>query len=365
MKQPRSEGQVLVWVAVLLVALLLFAGLAVDVGAGLSVRREMQNAADAGALAGAHELCFGVRGQATARALEYAEANGALGPVIVEIRDQNGNVDPTNGYVVWVQAGTEANTTLLGLLGVDQYPVNATAAAACGVATSSCGLWPLTFSEEVWNRNCDKVIYVWNAQNAQQEINCDLEDCDMDNDGIDDIVTGAGRGWVDFSDSQDPLYPDGCIQTGCGANEMSCLVTSGGSKDRVVLPSCLPGVGGVRASVVSDCIAQTGMEIKIPVFESMGCTAGKSCPNGGTYMISRFGCAIVEPPLADWEVTCDAGTYPCYNPTKHEVQMSQTKKSSVVRVTVSCDNCTTDCGGTAGDPPPPGGGSVLAVSLIE
>ena len=258
MKSRDDKGQVLVWVAVMLVALLIFVGLSVDAGIGLSERRHMQNAADAGALAGAHELCFGNRGQAVATATDYALRNGAVDPVTVEIRNQAGDVDATNGFTVWVQATMQADTALLGLVGVDTYPVQATAAAACGVATTSCGLWPLTFSEGVWDSmECDRVIYVWNVENEQQPIDCDdangdgvFDDCDLDNDGIDDVVTGAGRGWIDFSDSQDPLYPDGCIQTGCGAAEMSCLVVNA-SKDRVVLPACLPGVGGARASVVN------------------------------------------------------------------------------------------------------------------
>lgn len=65
-----GEGQVLVWVAVLLVVLLAIAGLAIDGGIGLSQRRQMRNAADAGALAGARELCLGTRAQALRNCFE-------------------------------------------------------------------------------------------------------------------------------------------------------------------------------------------------------------------------------------------------------------------------------------------------------
>ncbi len=48
-----ENGQTLVWVALAMVVLLAFVGLAIDGGAVYAERRRMQNAADAGALAGA------------------------------------------------------------------------------------------------------------------------------------------------------------------------------------------------------------------------------------------------------------------------------------------------------------------------
>ena len=102
----------------------------------------------------------------------------------------------------------------------------------------------------------------------------------------------------------------------------------------------------------------------------MDCTAGRSCPNGGVYDVSRFGCAIVEPPLAEWEVTCDESAPSCYNPTKNELQLMEVptgkiNKATVIRVGKSCGECTTECGQTAGAPPTGEGGEVLAVSLVE
>ncbi len=361
-----SRGQVLVWLALLVVVLMCFVGLAVDGGTGLAVRRRMQNAADAGALAGAHELCFGSRANAVAQATTYALRNGAEAPVSVEIRNRYGQVDQANGHIVWVQAGQETNATLLRLLGLRGYIVHASASAACGIADTACGLWPLTFSDQVWHEHCGEVLYVWNAQNEQQEIDCAVDDCDLNGDGIDDIVTGSGRGWVDFSDAADPLYPDACTQTGCGASEMSCQVQSL-SKNRIILPACLPGVGGVRESVVAEAIAMSGRTVKIPVFDGLGCDAGRSCPNGASYHVTRFGCAVVEPPLRANETTCTEsnGVPPCYDPRKKELVISQTKKAVVIRVETACSNCETDCGRTTGAPPPSDGGAVVSVSLLE
>ena len=71
------EGQTIVLVAVFMLALLAILALAIDVGHVYAERRRMQNAADAGALAGAREICFGDQGAAALTAQQYAEDNGA------------------------------------------------------------------------------------------------------------------------------------------------------------------------------------------------------------------------------------------------------------------------------------------------
>ncbi len=57
--------------------LFLFVGLAVDVGFWYGERRKMQNAADAGALAGAFEIRHGNLTLYADSARDYAERNGA------------------------------------------------------------------------------------------------------------------------------------------------------------------------------------------------------------------------------------------------------------------------------------------------
>src|SRR5512140_3223154 len=72
----EDEGAVAVIVAVLLVVFLLLAALAVDLGYFFNVRRQLQSAADAGALAGCLELgATGDAGAADAAARSYAVAN--------------------------------------------------------------------------------------------------------------------------------------------------------------------------------------------------------------------------------------------------------------------------------------------------
>lgn len=88
-----SSGQVMVLVAIGLIALIGFAGLAVDVGGFWSARRSMQTAADAAALAGATALRLG---DSTSGAADQASAannytNGS-GGVVVTV-----NNPPTDG----------------------------------------------------------------------------------------------------------------------------------------------------------------------------------------------------------------------------------------------------------------------------
>ncbi len=57
--EREESGQTLVYVALSLVTLLLFVALAIEAGHLYAERRRMQNAADAGALAGVRESCLG------------------------------------------------------------------------------------------------------------------------------------------------------------------------------------------------------------------------------------------------------------------------------------------------------------------
>jgi hypothetical protein len=91
-KSPKSQrGAVIIFVAVSLAACLAFAVLAIDVGAIFVTRVQLQNAADAAALAGASALLNGDQAEATDRAIAVAGENVALqdGPEPVVISDDD------------------------------------------------------------------------------------------------------------------------------------------------------------------------------------------------------------------------------------------------------------------------------------
>ncbi|MFQ5427101.1 MAG: pilus assembly protein TadG-related protein, partial [Gaiellales bacterium] len=71
---PRERGAVLVFVAALLLAMMVFTAFAVDLGRAYFAQRHLQSAADAAALAGAQELPNG--GAAAAVAAQYDGTSG-------------------------------------------------------------------------------------------------------------------------------------------------------------------------------------------------------------------------------------------------------------------------------------------------
>ena len=138
----RTKGQAFIWVTLLMLLLLSFLALAIDVGHLYGNRRQMQNAADAGALAGAYELCFGNPDDVQQTAWEYAmDRNGAHNAVVTR----------PEWWQVQVVTNKDVNTFLGGLFGSPVVDVEALAVAACGSAVSACGLWPIAFDEEVWD----------------------------------------------------------------------------------------------------------------------------------------------------------------------------------------------------------------------
>jgi Flp pilus assembly protein TadG len=96
MRGVRDErGQVLVLLALLIVIILAFAGLAIDIGRQIAERRHIQTAADAGSLAACRELVHGGTDAAAAQAArEVALANlsGSPAGATATIADDAGRV---------------------------------------------------------------------------------------------------------------------------------------------------------------------------------------------------------------------------------------------------------------------------------
>ena len=116
----RSEGQIVLMIALCLPALILALVLCVDGGNAYLGRRIIQNAADAGALAGAGVVCCNHAGDAQDVALSYARRNGADADVDVG----EDSVD--------VLASLTRHTVFAGLWGWHDLTVSAQAAAGCG-----------------------------------------------------------------------------------------------------------------------------------------------------------------------------------------------------------------------------------------
>ena len=84
-----EKGATLVYVSLIMVILLAFVALSVDVGFLYAERRHMQNAADAGALAGAWEICFGDSSAWKTTAESYATVNNRAQPADATLAPKN------------------------------------------------------------------------------------------------------------------------------------------------------------------------------------------------------------------------------------------------------------------------------------
>lgn len=385
--ESQEKGQTIVIVALVLVALLIFVALAIDIGLLHLERRHMQNAADAGALAGARELCLGrSAAEAIAKAREYA---------IVQNRAQEADVT-VEGNIVTVVAKKQADLFFGGITGVGSRLVTAEAKAACGRVTEACGLWPVAFFRGAFNKllkKCPQDFYVWDddktfACNMEDCIElgedpstCTVYDCDLDNDGIDDVIHGGDRGWLDLSGAAYP-YTGECLQSGCGASEIACLILSNSGLP-ISLPKCISGDSGVKAGVKDEVDARIGDTVAIPLYESVGCEdPSGNCPGGLGYWVTSIGCVEVlgweqslriEPqatPTPTVTPTPDPSATPGPTPTPTPKNPGgggggpQVIIGKVIVVRLNCDqSCVSSCGSTDGSPPNPW--DMKAVSLIK
>ncbi len=265
MRRFRDEsGQTLILIAAALVVLLGFLALAVDLGMLYAERRAMQNAADAGALAGARAMCGG--GNVEAEARKFAEANGAT---TVDVRVQG------NEIVVW--ASEQVDFYFAGVLG-EQFrrgDASAVAASACGSAGSAgssgsaCALWPIALHQEAWNKayiHCGEEFVVIDSKK-------------QDYNGTNGMISGAYRGWLNFGS-----VPGSGVDCG-GCGDIACWIKNT-LPITVDTPIYINGQTGTDTSGYHAAEKYAGEVRSIPVYDWSGqkgcCHKNTICsPSGG------------------------------------------------------------------------------------
>jgi hypothetical protein len=339
----RDAGQALVHMALLLVVLLLIMGLAIDYGLALTTRRQTQNAADAGSLAGARELCLmDNRGGAATKAASYALQNGAEAPVSVEFRDAAGSVDMANGQVVWVEANAVSPMAFLGLAGIDNITVRASAGAACQKTGSGCGFWPIAYAQSAWESiPCGTHVYIWDDDKIS--FDCQEWGCEVDGESV---LHPGERGWLDFRNEWGEGFRGTC-GSGSGASLIKDLIEND-CAGRITFPKCIAGEPGVKAAAEKYVDNRTDDYVLIPLFDYIGC-------NGDDYHIVDVACVIVgeyhkKVTITTWD-----------DDAKEWVDNKNQKAIEVIK---ACDNCTARCGTSTGVMPS-GGGNVVIVGLNE
>lgn len=368
-----QQGQVLIQVAVVVVLLLAFVGLTIDVGQVYFERRHMQNAADGGSLAGAHELCFGSGDwdQAETEAKYYAEERNEAVKADVTFEGPDDNIVVVTTHIT--------PTTFFGeILGIERVHVVARAKAACGVTINACGLWPVAFKQSSWDSikdQCGREFALFaDGQQSGSGDNIEKVDCTVYNCNVFpqdtypdpttnpptpeeewDLLQGDDRAWLDFTAALAPYQDEADCDDGegCGTNELKCWIEhDSGAPIRV--GDCVGGDSGVKAGAKNAVDSRKDDIIRFPTFNekcgegSTGCT--------GEYRVSGFGCAQV----IGWiqKLTIEPIDPNSNDPNIH---------AKVVHVKVACDDikCNTNCGRTDGSGGLPGPGESGSVSLID
>ena len=123
-----ERGQSLVFVAILLLGLVGVVGLATDGGLVFAQRRDLQNLADAAALAGAMQIDESAYRAGSGLVLDEAAARRAAVSYLNEAGAVTFEVT-VRGSVVEVKVSRRAETGFLRVLGIDGVTIGATARA--------------------------------------------------------------------------------------------------------------------------------------------------------------------------------------------------------------------------------------------
>jgi Flp pilus assembly protein TadG len=301
-KLDKERGQILVQVAFMVVALFAFVALALDGGQIYARRRQMQNAADASALAGAREICFGnypdletAKDAARDKAHEYAEDRNGSQPAQVDIVDD---------YTVTVVTSQTFDTFLAGIIGINNATVQAEASAMCGGAASAGYLWPLAFEYDVYDQDvqCGEDFWVFvNDPDPDADPVCASGTCecvdvgeeplDKDDECYDGCncsliasshIASDYRGWVRFEDPPEEI--DSECEAGQGTDSLRCWI-------RNPYPAEIP-VGSCARSESGGSIG-----VKHAVKDQIGEVAGIILWGDGcedethkSYYVAGFGC---------------------------------------------------------------------------
>jgi hypothetical protein len=266
----QPNGQSMVVVALMMFVFIAMLALTLDGGYTYLQRRAAQTAADAGALAGARELCLtGDTVLATDTALDYAiNRNRALSANVSII---DGEVEVTT-YIGF--------TTAFGqLLGQPSIVAPALAAATCFAPSAAQGILPVA-----WNcsppiggsdsEDCqiiyNKLYVIMDSKGSDEDFYCqdppnsglpaDTLDCDYDDDGLNDLLAGGDRSWLDLDGG------------GGGSSELVDWI-NGGFVGEVFYHTWFGGQTGVANDVFQAAAGRVGDYVLFPVFDQF-CDGG-------------------------------------------------------------------------------------------
>ena len=216
-----EKGQSLVLVAILAFVFLAMLAIVLDGAYGYFQRRLAQNAADAGALAGADALCS--EGIWTAEIEAIAEDYAT-----VENHADTAEATVAGERKVRVDASITFNTFFGRILGTEEITAVADATAGCYPPPALSGILPVAWAcqppaideeDEFDSEDCrffygdedfpyqGQIYVIMDISKVEDDLWCqnpktheppEFLDCDIDDDGVDDILRGGQRSWLDL-----------------------------------------------------------------------------------------------------------------------------------------------------------------------
>lgn len=347
----RAEhGQVLLIVAIGLVVVLVFVALAVDVGHWYGQRRHMQNAADAGALAGAYQYCYeAAKSEADVidAALDYAEMNGATRAL------SQARFIQADGMVV-VTATAPAEFFFARIIpGMADFPISAVAAGQCGEADMGCGMWPVALDQISYETidltgHCngptewDNGAYIntlvdnsgiaraegsqfilWAGDNTnfdpvKVERHCYFEshpEGEAHEYTLAGVIGGSpmdpgNRGWVSlkllpgYQIPEPSPYEDCKSYNNCGASALNCWLQNG-YIGQIAIGDCLATQdGNINNAITTYAKYKVGEPVSVILYDHPSYSPGTpdcdpssnpaTCNGSKAYHVSGIGCVLVE-----------------------------------------------------------------------
>ena len=268
--RTSEAGQSLVLFGLLSVVLIGMLALVMDGGYAFLQRRGAQTAADAGALAGARELCrSGDTTLASQVALDYAITRNRALEADVSIIDSEVEVTTRNPF-----------PTFFGqVLGRASITSSAIAAAKCFPPGSATGVLPIawncppseSYPDAFGILNCDMqygpgqpYIIMNSKKTGDDDTYCISDggtvDCDPDGDGYDELLAGGNRSWLDLTGSG--------ADAGNGSSELVFWIENG-FPGTVTMHTWFAGQPGVSNNVFMAVDSLLNTPVLLPVYDAI------------------------------------------------------------------------------------------------
>jgi Flp pilus assembly protein TadG len=282
--QNSERGQVLAIFALALVAIIAMTGLVLDGGSTFVQRRDMQNVADAAAMAAAYDYAnTGSPSSAVAAAKAAAVANGYVegtDGVAVDVVVDEGAVATT----IEVSVGKPHQNSFSGIVGMPEWDVSTTATSIAGPANSAIGAAPIIFNEDAFNPN-----------NTPQT---DDQWYNEPGTGTDDVPEGAGEfNWTVYctaSGNECNGDSNDVSELITGTNESGSTITLGDTDIGPLNAGAHANLFSDLAALVGECfpvsiVADDGTFVGISMFCLTGSVGGETKSISGYFLTSYQG----------------------------------------------------------------------------